>query len=199
MHFLVVGVDGPGFDADADDGPGAGPDVGEQHQTYMDRWAQVLVARGPLLAPDGETHAGSVHVVDLPDLDAATRFASDEPFAQAGWYSAVTVEPLRPSLPGTMWNRPRPAVKPVSSYVRAGCRPRPAGETPRPLDGEPPWLYLAAVLSEDGHTKTGLVGLVDLAPDDAVRRLAAVVAACGMSPVEVTAQRWQRGGRHQDW
>ena len=53
----------------------------------MDGWADVLVARGPVLSNDGERHAGSVHVVDLPDLAAAHRFADEEPFARAGWYS----------------------------------------------------------------------------------------------------------------
>jgi uncharacterized protein len=197
MHFLVVGVDGPGFDADPEDH--VGPDVGELHQTYMDGWSDALVARGPLLTPDGETHAGSVHVVDLLDLGAATGFASEEPFASAGWYSEVTVAPLHPLLPGTMWDRPRPAVKPVSSFVRASSAPGPGREKTTSRQGEPPWLYLAAVLSEDGQSESGLVGLVDLAPDDAVRRLASVAATRGTRPVQVTAQRWQRGGRHQDW
>ena len=81
MHFLVLGVDGPEFDGELE------AELPEEHQRYMDGWADVLVARGPVLSNDGERHAGSVHVVDLPDLAAAHRFADEEPFAQ------VTVEP----------------------------------------------------------------------------------------------------------
>ena len=75
MHFLVLGVDGPEFDGELE------AELPEEHQRYMDGWADVLVARGPVLSNDGERHAGSVHVVDLPDL-AAHRFADEEPFAQ---------------------------------------------------------------------------------------------------------------------
>ena len=110
MHFLVLGVDGPEFDGELE------AELPEEHQRYMDGWADVLVARGPVLSNDGERHAGSVHVVDLPDL-AAHRFADEEPFAQ------VTVEPLarheggagrRASKPGDRQGGPRLSPRPAS-------------------------------------------------------------------------------------
>jgi hypothetical protein len=42
VHFLVLGVDGPEFGAHLDTDLVAS--LHEAHQTYMDRWADVLVA-----------------------------------------------------------------------------------------------------------------------------------------------------------
>ena len=58
----------------------------EEHWSYMDRYATGMIARGPTLAIDGETPTGSVHIVDLPDLEAARAFAFDEPNYRAGVY-----------------------------------------------------------------------------------------------------------------
>jgi uncharacterized protein YciI len=58
----------------------------EGHWSYMDRYATVMIARGPTLAGDADTATGSVHIVDLPDPVAARAFAFDEPNHQAGVY-----------------------------------------------------------------------------------------------------------------
>ena len=39
----------------------------EQHWSYMDRYQAQMIARGPTLAGDGDTPAGSVHILGLPD------------------------------------------------------------------------------------------------------------------------------------
>jgi len=83
MQFLVLGVDGPGFGSD--------DDLNEAHWSYMDNWADTLVARGPTRSVAGGHHTGSVHVVELPDAAAAARFAYEEPYARAGWYSTIEV------------------------------------------------------------------------------------------------------------
>ncbi len=191
MHFLVVGVDGPEFDGELE------TELPEEHQSYMDRWADVLVARGPVLSNDGERHAGSLHVVDLPDLAAARRFADEEPFAQAGWYAEVSVHPLEPCVTGTMWDRPRPEAGQPSSFVRADFAARPPSAELVPADVAPAWLYLGLVLSDDTETRIGLAGLVDLAPSAAARRLTDDATASGLSLDYLSARRWQRGGRDQ--
>ncbi len=61
----------------------------EQHWSYMDRYQAEMIARGPTLAGDGNTPAGSVHIVGLPDPAAARAFAFDEPNYQAGVYRDV--------------------------------------------------------------------------------------------------------------
>lgn len=65
-------------------------DLAEAHWSYMDRFADRLVLRGPTLSEDGVHHTGSVHVVDLADRPGAERFATEEPYWRAGLYRDVT-------------------------------------------------------------------------------------------------------------
>ncbi len=121
MQFFVHGIDGDGVAGQLDE-------LAEAHWTYMDRFAGQLVARGPTLSADGEEHTGSVHVLEAPDLEAARRFALDEPYARAGLYSSVSVTPWWNALGGTMWDRP-PATRDLAStlviarWPQVGCEP----------------------------------------------------------------------------
>jgi uncharacterized protein len=191
VQFLVLGVDGPEFGGERETG------LHEQHWAYMDEWADALVARGPTLTPNGQHHTGSLHVVDVPDLAAATRFALEEPYAQAGWYAQVTVHPLAPCTSGTMWDKPLPPAGQPSSFVRGTFGARPRGADLLPVGAAPPWLYLGLVLSDDARAEIGLAGLVDLAPDAAARRMNDDATASDLSLDYLSARRWQRGGRHQ--
>ena len=56
------------------DRPGSGAlrlELVEAHWSFMDRYAEAMIARGPTLAADEETATGSVHIVGLPGADAA--------------------------------------------------------------------------------------------------------------------------------
>jgi uncharacterized protein len=89
------------------DRPGAGPlleEYAEAHWSFMDGYADSMIARGPTVGDDGETHTGSVHMVDLPDAAAARVFAFEEPYFQAGAYSEVLVRRWRNVLGRTMWD-----------------------------------------------------------------------------------------------
>lgn len=91
------------------DRPGSLPlrrELGEAHWSYMDRYAERLIARGPTFADDGETPTGSVHIVDLPDPAAARAFAFDEPNHQAGVYRDVLLRRWHNMLGRTMWDFP---------------------------------------------------------------------------------------------
>ena len=79
----------------------------EAHWSFMDGYAEGMVARGPTLAPDGETATGSMHIVDLPDAAAAQVFAFEEPNYRAGVYSDVLIRRWRNTLGRTMWDYPR--------------------------------------------------------------------------------------------
>ncbi|MBG6136785.1 YciI family protein [Longispora fulva] len=86
------------------------PDVGdlrwertEEHWTFMDGYADVMIARGPTLTEDGEGVTGSVHIVDLPDSAAARAFAYDEPYYRAGVFADVLVRRWSNTLGRTMW------------------------------------------------------------------------------------------------
>lgn len=79
-------------------------EVREAHWSYMDGFADVMLARGPTY--DGETPTGSVHVLELPDAAAARAFAFDEPGYQAGAYRDVLIRRWRDLLGRTMWDFP---------------------------------------------------------------------------------------------
>ena len=65
-----------------------------------------MIARGPTLTPDRTTWTGSMHIVDLPDAQAARVFAFQEPFYRAGVYGEVLVRRWRNALGRTMWDYP---------------------------------------------------------------------------------------------
>lgn len=77
--------------------------LGEQHWTFMDGYAERMVARGPTLSEDGITATGSMHIVDLPDVEAVRVFAFEEPNYKAGVYEDVMVRRWQNLLAGTMW------------------------------------------------------------------------------------------------
>jgi len=174
--------------------------VNEAHQQYLDGWSETLVARGPTLTPDGAFHTGSVHVVEVPDAVAARRFALEEPYARAGWYSDVAVTPFQPCVSGTMWDRPRPATDQPAAFVYARWEPGTGDanalcqELARPQ--EPAWLFAGLALDAHRTQTVGLMGTVDLTPDDARRRVRALMRAASVTgAVDMECHRWTRGGR----
>jgi uncharacterized protein len=60
------------------------------HLDYITRTGCVLQA-GPLLDEDGQM-AGSLLVLDLPDLQAAKDWGAADPYAQAGLFAATHVQ-----------------------------------------------------------------------------------------------------------
>lgn len=75
----------------------------EAHWSFMDGYAGRMIARGPTLAEDGVTATGSMHIVDLPDAEAARVFAFEEPNYKAGVYAEVMVRRWQNLLGRTMW------------------------------------------------------------------------------------------------
>jgi uncharacterized protein len=73
----------------------------EAHWSFMDRYADRMIARGPTLTEDGSAATGSLHIVDLPDRAAATEFAFDEPNFLAGVYEEVLIRRWRSELERT--------------------------------------------------------------------------------------------------
>jgi uncharacterized protein YciI len=75
----------------------------EAHWSFMDRYADAMIARGPTLTADRATPTGSMHIVDLPDAAAARAFAYEEPCYLGGVYSEVMVRRWRNALGRTTW------------------------------------------------------------------------------------------------
>lgn len=88
------------------DRPGTGAlrdELTEAHWSFMDAYAERMIARGPTFAEDGTTPTGSMHIVDLPGAEEARVFAFEEPNYQAGVYGEVTIRRFRNLLGRTMW------------------------------------------------------------------------------------------------
>lgn len=98
MEYFVYGRDKPnGFEVKVA--------LNEEHWAFMDGYGDRLIARGPTLTEDGERTTGSLHIVELPDDDAAHEFAYDEPYFRAGAFATVEIQRFHNHAPGrTMWD-----------------------------------------------------------------------------------------------
>jgi uncharacterized protein YciI len=65
----------------------------EAHLDYI-KTTGVVAQAGPLLDAEGEM-AGSLVILDVPDLAAAEAWAANDPYAAAGLFSAVTIRPWK--------------------------------------------------------------------------------------------------------
>ena len=98
------------------------PGLNEQHWSYMDRFADGMVARGPTFAADRATWSGSLHIVDLPSADAAREFVEREPYNRAGLFEIHVVRRFKNLLGRTMWEFAAPSDDPrflVIAHLRA--------------------------------------------------------------------------------
>src|SRR5262245_29828512 len=130
----------------------------EEHWSYMDRYADRMIARGPTFARDGDTPTGSVHIVDLPDPAAARGFAFDEPNYQAGVYRDVLLRRWRNTLGRTMWDFPGGRTA-GNRYLVLGLGSGPAAD----LAVRVAWDGLIAygpLLSDNGAAWLGTAALV---------------------------------------
>jgi len=80
--------------------------LNDEHWAFMDRYQELLVARGPTLSggDEGAVPTGSLHIVDLPDAQAARAFAFAEPYHRAGVFESVLLCRFHNVLGRTMWD-----------------------------------------------------------------------------------------------
>jgi uncharacterized protein YciI len=167
-----------------------------------------MIARGPTLTPDRTTWTGSMHLVDLPDAQAARVFAFQEPFYRAGVYGEVLVRRWRNVLGRTMWQFPaelgddrrflvighgKPGVEAARQALGAAQRRWSGG--PGHRDGV---ILRGPLLSDDGAGWVGsalLVQLPDRAAVEAMLAGAPYVQAGLYASVEI--HDWEFGGRPQ--
>ncbi|MHA1597243.1 MAG: YciI family protein [Alphaproteobacteria bacterium] len=58
-----------------------------------------LYMGGPTLSDDGEGMTGSLLIVDFPDRAGAEAFAAADPYAQAGLFDSITIQPWKEVFP----------------------------------------------------------------------------------------------------
>ena len=160
----------------------------EQHWSYMDRYEAEMIARGPTLADDGDTPAGSVHIVGLPDPASARAFAFDEPNYQAGVYRDVLLRRWRNMLGRTMWAFPGGRTG-GNRYLVLGLGTGQAVDLAVPPDRDELIAY-GPLLSDDGATWLGTAVLLSARDPDAAR---AILTPDRYADIEVHS--WQFGGR----
>jgi uncharacterized protein YciI len=158
----------------------------EEHWSYMDRYAETMIARGPTL--DGDAPTGSVHVVDLPDPVAARAFAFDEPNYQAGVYRDVLLRRWRNTLGRTMWDFPGGRTG-GNRYLVLGLGTGQAADLAVPPNQDELIAY-GPLLSDDGTTWLGTAALLRAPNPDTAR---AILTQDRYADIEVHS--WQFGGR----
>jgi uncharacterized protein len=192
--YLVYGRDAPDVVERLDA-------LAEAHWSYMDRFADRLVARGPTLSADGEAHTGSMHIVAVEDARAARRFAEQEPYQRAGVYADIRISRYVNLLGGSMWDRPPAPGLEESTFLIAGWPAISAGRrTVRAareaaLAASDSWVFLGLLTSDDASQCTGIAAGADAGPRPAERALRRVMESLGQSGARVEAHRWRRGGR----
>ncbi|WP_042394576.1 YciI family protein [Streptacidiphilus carbonis] len=171
----------------------------EDHWSYMDQYAEQLIARGPTLTSDGGAATGSVHIVELPDPAAARAFAFDEPNYQAGVYRDVMLRRWRNMLGRTMWEFPGGETEdPLYLVLGLGTRPPDAD----PHDAGPgstcdrdDLIAYGPLLSDDGDTWLG-TGVLLRAPDPATARTV-LTSHRHHRYTDIEVHDWYFGGRPQ--
>ena len=191
------------------DTPGAGhllEELAEAHWSYMDAYAEAMIARGPTLTPDRQTHTGSMHIVDLPDGEAARAFVADEPYYKAGVYGDVLIRRWRNELGRRMWDFRRGASGYLRFLIVAHGGPGVSHAAAELLEEHRRYLAVGGyedriiergpLLSDDGTEWVGSAMLVELPDRAAVDALVSgepYVSAGLCASVEI--HDWEFGGR----
>jgi uncharacterized protein YciI len=176
----------------------------EAHWTFMDRYADAMIARGPTLTADRTIATGSMHIVDLPDPKAAQVFAFDEPNYRAGVYADVLTRRWRNALGCTMWDfSGDPAGRPrflIISHAEPGTGAEHDAlldEHRRYLARHPErFIVRGPFLSDDGTGWLGNAMLVEMRDRAGVEEMVAAepFARAGLFR-NIEIHDWQFGGR----
>jgi uncharacterized protein len=191
--FFVYSRDAAGTSALRDD-----DELLERHWSYMDGFAETMIARGPTLDAERERPTGSLHVLGLPGADAARAFVADEPNHRAGVYAEHAIWRFEDLLGRTMWQFPgADSAQPRFLVIARAGDERPTGERPRPLPPE----RLSAPLRE----RLILYGALSTLDDGRLVALAVAVQAVGRAALDalLEAERPRLGAFSdldvQDW
>ena len=161
----------------------------EDHWSYMDRFAQEMIARGPTVVGADEYPTGSVHILTLSDAAAARTFAFEEPGYQAGVYRDVMLRRWRNDLGRTMWEFPGGAPDGDGYLVLGVGAARPVGRAPKVPDA-PDLIAFGPLLSDDGEYWLGTIAMLRARSADEAR-----AALPGDGYAEVEVHQWRFGGR----
>jgi len=167
----------------------------EQHWSYMDGFAESMIARGPTLGADRDTATGSLHVLALPSVDAAREFVALEPNNRAGVYGEHMVWRFDNVLGRTMWDFSSQRAEPLFLIIGRSAIGRPVPAETLPAELLERLVLYGALSTLEGDDPIG-VALVLQAPDrDAVKALIEDERAGLGAPSEIEVLNWEFGGR----
>ena len=136
----------------------------EEHWSYMDRFAESMIARGPTLDSNRETATGSLHVLALPSVDAAREFVALEPNNLAGVYREHSLWRFENLLGRSMWEFAGQAAEPRFLVIGRSHLRRPVPAETLPAELLERLILYGALTSLDGAEPAGLA-LALQAPD----------------------------------
>lgn len=195
VHILFLSRAAPAA-SDAEDDPA----LDEEHWSYLDAFADGMIARGPLLAADRSTWTGSLHIVELPTAEAAEGFVEREPYNRAGLFAEHVVLQFRNVLGRTMWEwkppgHPEDPIFLVLATVRDGVQtssvPFPALTTTT----RQRTVVLGQLLTIDGEKPTGVIWALQAPGRDSVDAVLAGWPATQDEQLLVEIYDWEFGGR----
>jgi uncharacterized protein YciI len=190
MDFLVYSRDATGTKALRDDLA-----LLEKHWSYMDRFAESMIARGPTLDTHRELATGSLHVLALPSVDSARKFVAQEPNNLAGVYGEHQIWRFENLLGRTMWEFPGSGTEQRFLVVGRSHTRRPVPTRALTAELQERLILYGALSTLDGAEPAGFA-LALQAPDrEAVLRLIddKQTAPAAFSKVEI--HDWEFGGR----
>ena len=194
MDFFVYSRDAAGASALRDD-----EELLEAHWSYMDRFAESMIARGPTLGADRERATGSLHVVGLPSPEAVQEFVAHEPNNRAGVYADHAVWRFENLLGRTMWefsgatDEPRFLI--IARSDSGQISRRPAAKESLSAELRQRLIVYGALSGLDDARLVG-VALALQAPDRDVLDALLEDGRLGLDAVpELEVHNWEFGGR----
>lgn len=175
------------------------PSLDEQHWTYMDGFSDRMIARGPTLGRDRQTWTGSLHVLDLANLETARGFVHSEPYHRAGLFAQHLIWRFTNLLGRTM----RQFARADEEYQYLGVALR--DTTPSSLPAAPyathfphelrSRLILYGLLADSDSEPDGVAFIVQTPTRDDAERLLRNVGEGLHDHGDIMIRDWTFGGR----
>jgi uncharacterized protein YciI len=190
MDFFVYSRDAAGTAHLRDD-----QELLEEHWSYMDGFAESMIARGPTLDADRETATGSLHILALPSVDAAREFVALEPNNRAGVYGEHSVWRFENLLGRSMWEFSGQPVESRFLIIARSHMHRAVSAQTLPAELRERLIVYGALATLDGAEAVG-VALALQAPDrEAVDALLGDERTGLTAFSDIEVHDWEFGGR----
>jgi uncharacterized protein len=190
LDFFVYSRDAPGTTELRNDGQ-----LLEEHWSYMDGFAESMIARGPTLDTDRETATGSLHVLALPSVDAAREFVALEPNNRAGLYREHLIRRFENLLGRSMWEFSGQAGEPRFLVLGGSRARRPAAAETLPAELMERLILYGALATLDGAEPAGIALALEAQDREAVAALVEDERTGLGALSEFELHNWEFGGR----